>query len=463
MLLIAVAGLPAAPSSALAQAVGEVIYAQGIATAQRPGEPARFIAKGDALSEGDVLSTSAKGYAVIGMRDGAKMTLRPDTVFAIDRYAHDKGEESAVMRLIRGGFRAVTGLIGKRNPGGVRIQASTATIGIRGTEFDARLCGLECKREAALAAQQPNTEARDIVARVVQLNGPASAVSPQQPARTLAAGAPLYEGDVVRTGQGGVAVLGFKDQTRLSLNPSASVRIDSFSYGARAREDNFALRLLRGSLRAFTGLIGKTQPTAVRYTTSVATIGIRGTGMDMSCEGPCAEEPSGPAPADGNGLVVFTWDGMVLVSACPPERACDAEVEVPVDKAVFVDGKGNLRTQISVPEFLRAIQAPRPDGVQVNWEELFGIQGSGDEQGLYVTVRDGKVFLSATSSIELNPGDAAQLLEGSDKPQRLSEIPLILRNDPFPIPSRFDERNARVLQLFGTSTGRPGQELCEMQ
>lgn len=437
--------------------VGEIVYAQGIATAQRTGEPARFVTKGDLLSEGDVLTTSSKGYAVITMKDGAKMTLRPDTVFAIDRYAHDAGEESAVMRLVRGGFRALTGLIGKRNPGGVRIQAASATIGIRGTEFDARICGAECKGEAAerVASTQDETT-RIAVARVVQLTGVASASAAGQPPRPLVAGAPLYEGDTVRTRDGALAVLGFRDQSRMSMNANTALRIDSFSYASRDREDNVAIRLLRGGLRAFTGLIGKTQPRNVRYATAVATIGIRGTGMDMSCEGPCAEEPAGPSPADGNGLAVFTWDGTVLL------LVGDQEVPVEIDQAVLVDAGGQIKPYISLPDFLRAFAAPRPDRVEVNWEELFGIDASGDEKALYITVRDGKVILSAAEAVELNPGDSAQLLEGSTIPQRLSEIPLIMRNDPFPSPSRFDERNPRVHQLFGTTTGRPGQAICEM-
>ena len=73
------------------------------------------------------------------------------------------------------------------------------------------------------------------------------------------------------------------------------------------------LRLLRGGLRAFTGLIGKTQPRNVRFTTSVATIGIRGTGMDLSCQGSCAEEPGEAPPPDGDGLALLT--GLLVLSA----------------------------------------------------------------------------------------------------------------------------------------------------
>lgn len=447
--------LMAVSSTSVRAQVGEVVHAQGIATAQKEGAPARFLTKGDVLSEGDVLTTSNRGYAVIAMKDGARMTLRPDTVFAIDSYAHDRGEESAVMRLLRGGFRAVTGLIGKRNPGGVRIQAAGATIGIRGTEFDARICGPECKQEAAERAG--GRDDRVIVARVAQIEGAASAGAEGQTERALAVGAPLYEGETVRTSPRATAVIGFRDQSRVSLNGASALRIEQYSHATAGREDSSVLRLLRGGLRAFTGLIGKTQPRNVRFATAVGTIGIRGTGLDLSCEGSCAEAPESAPPADGDGLAIHTWDGTVVFL-----RGSE-EIPIEIGQSALVGADGQLRPYASLPEFLRGFAAPRPDKVDVNWQELFGVDASGDDRALYITVRDGRVILSAAQAVELNPGDSAQLLEGSSIPQRLSDIPAILRNDPFPPPSRFDERNARVQTLFGTSTGRPGQAICEMQ
>jgi hypothetical protein len=46
-----------------------------------------------------------------------------------------------MMRLVKGGLRAVTGLIGKRNPNNVRMRAGTATIGIRGTHWGVMCVG----------------------------------------------------------------------------------------------------------------------------------------------------------------------------------------------------------------------------------------------------------------------------------------------------------------------------------
>jgi hypothetical protein len=127
-----------AATPAFAQQVGEVVYAQGLTSVQRPGEDPRFVQKGDVLNQGDVISTSNRGYAVVSFRDGTKITLRPGTTFAIEKFSHGAGEESALFRLVKGGVRALTGLISKRNRQGMQFTSRTATMGIRGTSFDAR-------------------------------------------------------------------------------------------------------------------------------------------------------------------------------------------------------------------------------------------------------------------------------------------------------------------------------------
>src|SRR5690606_26622616 len=53
-------------------------------------------------------------------------------------------EDNAFFRLLKGGFRAVTGLIGKNDRERFRVRTPVATIGIRGTDFEARLCDGDC-------------------------------------------------------------------------------------------------------------------------------------------------------------------------------------------------------------------------------------------------------------------------------------------------------------------------------
>jgi hypothetical protein len=77
------------------------------------------------------------------------MTLRPNTQMKIEdyRFRDDRPQDdNSFFRLIKGGLRTVTGLIGKRgNLDAYRIGTSTATIGIRGSSGDTLDCTQGCE------------------------------------------------------------------------------------------------------------------------------------------------------------------------------------------------------------------------------------------------------------------------------------------------------------------------------
>ena len=198
---------------------GQVEFAQGLASAQQSGQAPRFLSKGDVLQEGDVLNTGAKGFAIIAFADGGKITLRPNTTFAIDQFNATAGQEAVVLRLLKGGLRAITGAIGKAKPEAVRINASTATIGIRGTSFDARICNTDCAAEELRSGAKPAPAAAadPVVARVAALTGSVAAVSAGNQTRTVAKGAALYSGESIRTEKGSYVVLVFRDETRITV------------------------------------------------------------------------------------------------------------------------------------------------------------------------------------------------------------------------------------------------------
>lgn len=460
-----------AVTAAAQQKSGEITHLQGMATAQQPGDGLRFLGKGDVVLEGDVLTTTDKGFAVITLSDGTKFTLRPSTSFALERFSQTPGAETAVMRLFKGGMRMASGQIAKRNPAGIELRVNTATVGIIGTSFDARICGSDCRQEnaapslAALQAAQSGTATGTgvVAARVVQSTGEVAASQPGKPTRPLAVGAALYEGDLVRTGAGGVAVIGFKDQSKVSVNPQSTLRIDAFVYNKPQSADNMGLSLLKGGLRAFTGLIGKKSPDAFSVKTRTSTVGIRGTGMDISCEGPCVDaslsgagaasagDPANPQKPDG--LFMLTWVGGSYFFVGP--------LDVPLNRVGFIGSDGVARLLDNVPDFFKEFGSPRPDQVEVDWDNLFATVVSLGADGLYVLVRDGHVFMSDSSRIDLGINEAGYL--GSNGlALRLSPVPGFLANDPYPLPELFTDLNGQIFQLFGVTLGQPGQEICRL-
>ena len=96
--------------------------------------------KGDNLYEGDSVATAANSNVQIRMVDEAIIWVRPNTEFKITRYRsteHGETKNEAVLRLLTGSMRTVTGMIGRANTGDYKLSTPNATIGIRGTEFDA--------------------------------------------------------------------------------------------------------------------------------------------------------------------------------------------------------------------------------------------------------------------------------------------------------------------------------------
>jgi len=437
-----------------AQAVGDVVYVHGIASAQRPGEGPRFIQKGDAISEGDVVNTGGRGFAVIQLRDGTKMTLRSDSTFAVDKYSQGTKDDSLLLRLVKGGMRSVTGLIARRNPQAMRVNAGTATIGIRGTSFDARICGLECAQEARAGQKPPAAAPVDsIVARVALLSGSASVVGADGQARTVSKGTPLYNGEMVRTQKESWAVLAFRDHTVVTVIADSEFKLENVRIGLQASPgDNFVVRMIKGGARSLTGLIAKRQPASVRYHIGTATIGIRGTGVDGRFALDCAAGPCGEA------AYAYTWEGAVSL------EAGGRSIVIEKDRSgLHHAARNRLDLLERVPEFFLTETAPRPDTVKIDFDNLFGATAlDGEPSGLYVVMRDGHTELGGPQgAIDLGPGETGYLGEGWLIPVRLAVTPAFLQLDPFPLPDKFDETLIRLLDVLNPG-GRPGDTICEM-
>jgi FecR protein len=99
----------------------------------------RQLVKGSDVRPGDSIVTGEGALAQIRMSDGGFISIRSATEMAIDRFVFDEKESSKsnfLVSLVKGGFRSITGLIGKTNPNAYQIRSATATIGIRGTDHE---------------------------------------------------------------------------------------------------------------------------------------------------------------------------------------------------------------------------------------------------------------------------------------------------------------------------------------
>lgn len=143
---------------ASADPAGTVTHLAGTLTVKRTDGTTKLLATKSEVAEGDELSTQDETYARIKFVDGGEIVLRPNTQLKVKNYAYVESKpqsDNIVLSLIRGGLRAVTGLLGKRNNERFKLETSTATIGIRGTHFGALLCASDCAGIPTTSGQTP--------------------------------------------------------------------------------------------------------------------------------------------------------------------------------------------------------------------------------------------------------------------------------------------------------------------
>lgn len=142
----------------------------------------------------------------------------------------------------------------------------------------------------------PPVAADEHVATVREIDGRAFAYLPGSPTRTLATGDWIEEGTKLVTGKNASMTLVFTDETELALGGGSIVNIDQYRYRAsRSGDDDdddaepvFTTSIFAGVVRTVTGLIAKARPRTVRFRTTVATIGIRGTHFTAEVQGSSA-------------------------------------------------------------------------------------------------------------------------------------------------------------------------------
>jgi hypothetical protein len=199
-----------------ADSAGKVTLITGRGTASSHARGIRALAKNDPVFSGDIVHSSANSYVDLNFSDGGYFLLRPNTRFEVVEYtdnsspppaapspaakpptavaaapapapaapaaqaaatppapvaeaapaeaaqplvsaqpAAQAGPSRAFFSLLKGGFRSVSGLIGKLNPDEYRVATPVATIGIRGTDYLVVVCDANCATDPQVLAALP--------------------------------------------------------------------------------------------------------------------------------------------------------------------------------------------------------------------------------------------------------------------------------------------------------------------
>jgi hypothetical protein len=144
--------------STWAGTAGQITHLSGVISAKRTDGATKVLSLKSDVQEGDLLTTEDETYARVKFIDGGEVVLRPNSQLKITSYQFQEAEpknDNIAISMLKGGFRAVTGLLGKRNKDRVSFGTETATIGIRGTHFGALLCQGDCNNIQTVTGKPP--------------------------------------------------------------------------------------------------------------------------------------------------------------------------------------------------------------------------------------------------------------------------------------------------------------------
>ncbi len=134
-------------SAQAATGVGKAIISIGkVFTTGKDGKEKKLKRRGKVF-EGDTIKVGKKSRLQLRFIDNQLIVLKENTVFRIDEYKFkDKKDKnkSAVLSLLKGGMRSVTGLIGKSARDKYKVRTPVATMGVRGTHYILQICDGNC-------------------------------------------------------------------------------------------------------------------------------------------------------------------------------------------------------------------------------------------------------------------------------------------------------------------------------
>lgn len=207
-------------------------------------------------------------------------------------------------------------------------------------------------------------------------------------------GTPVYQGDIVITGDASAVGLVFADETEFALASRGRMTLDEMIYDPDTGDGSANFNLLSGTFSFVSGQLAKAGPGAMMVTTPVATIGIRGTsgtiGVGAGGEGAQLKVVLIP---DANGTVgeiqVTTPSGESFTINLPMgafkiENGQPQTFTMSLQEfnAEFREALGGLRNGDGLQQGVERVAPPTPeDAAKVDAERQQQQNGDGPEDG----------------------------------------------------------------------------------
>ncbi len=128
------------PAFAVEKEVGKTLLTRGEVFANRANAKVP-LKRRSIIFEKDEVHVGNEGRAQLRMIDQALISLQENSILQIKNYRFQKGrgDNSAILELLSGGLRTITGAIGKGNKKAYELRTPLATIGVRGTDYEVEI------------------------------------------------------------------------------------------------------------------------------------------------------------------------------------------------------------------------------------------------------------------------------------------------------------------------------------
>lgn len=92
---------------------------------------------GQPVFQQDIIRTEAKSRVGVILHDDTTLSLGPNSILEIKEYVFQPESKSFsfVVRMLKGTFVYLSGLMGKLDPDAIRLETPDSSIGIRGTKL----------------------------------------------------------------------------------------------------------------------------------------------------------------------------------------------------------------------------------------------------------------------------------------------------------------------------------------
>jgi len=148
--------------------------------------------------------------------------------------------------------------------------------------------------------------------KIMKVTGKASVTSATNQTKEAAKDDAVNAGDTISSSKDSQVLIRMKDNSSLLVRADSKIKITAFQFENKPT-DNAKTTVIAGTLRAVSGSIGKGQPENVKYEAGTATIGIRGTDIEVAI----VEEGS----KDRAGVYNYVHDGETVMALNTGEKA----------------------------------------------------------------------------------------------------------------------------------------------